>query len=92
MKYISSNEKVATVDASGKVSTLKGGTVTITASGEETANCNKPTQAAYTLTVKKRTTTITLAATTVNGVYGGQITAPRSWPAVWEVVFPLPPT
>ena len=78
VKYSSSNEAVAKVDANGKVTTLKGGTVTITAAGEETANCNKPTAATYTLTVKKRAATITLAATTVNGVYGGQITAPKA--------------
>ena len=78
VKYSSSNETVAKVEANGKVTTLKSGTVTITASGEETANCNKPTAATYTLTVKKRAATITLAATTVNGVYGGQITAPKA--------------
>ena len=78
VKYTSSNEAVATVDANGKVTTLKGGTATISATGDETANCNKPTQASYTLTVKKRTATITLAATTVNGVYGGQIAAPKA--------------
>ena len=78
VKYTSSDATVATVDANGKVTTLKSGTVTITASGEETANCNKPTAATYTLTVKKRTATIALAATTVNGVFGGQITAPTA--------------
>ena len=42
------------------VTTVAGGTVTITASGDATANCNKPTSASYVLTVKKLTATITV--------------------------------
>ena len=76
--YTSSNNDVATVDDNGKVTTKAGGTVTITASGEETANCNKPTPAIYTLTVKKREATITLAADEVSGTYGGTIEAPKA--------------
>ncbi len=52
VSYASSNEKVATVDAKGKVTILAEGTTTITASSEETSTYKAGT-ASYTLTVKK---------------------------------------
>jgi uncharacterized protein YjdB len=79
VNYASSNTDVATVNATtGEVTVIAAGTTTITASGAATANCNAPTAATYTLTVNKKTATITLAATTVNGTYGGTITAPKA--------------
>ena len=79
VNYASSNQAVATVNATtGEVTIVAAGTTTITASGAATANCNAPTAATYTLTVNKKTATITLAATTVSGTYGGTITAPKA--------------
>ena len=74
--YSSSDESVATIAADGKVTVKKAGTVTFTASGAATSNCNAPTAASYKLTIKKRTTTLAVASATVEGVYGGTVTAP----------------
>ena len=78
VKFASSDETVATVDATGKVTVKAAGTVTITASGDATANCNKPASVSYTLKVNKKTAAIELAATTVNGTWGESITAPKA--------------
>ena len=75
--FTSSNETVATIDNEGKVTVLAAGEVTFTASGAATNNCNEPTAASYTLTIKKHTATLALSATSVSGVYGGQIEAPE---------------
>ena len=75
--FTSSNETVATIDNEGKVTVLAAGEVTLTASGAATNNCNEPTAASYTLTIKKHTATLALSATSVSGVYGGQIEAPE---------------
>ena len=74
--YKSSNEKVATIAKDGKVTVVAAGEVTFTASGAATKNCNEPTAASYKLTIKKRTATLTLAAASVEGVYGGKAEAP----------------
>ena len=75
--YTSSDEKVAKIDADGKVTIVAAGEVTFTASGAATNNCNEPTAASYKLTIKKRTATFTLSAASASGVYGGQIEAPE---------------
>ena len=75
--FTSSDETVATIDNEGKVTVLAAGEVTLTASGAATNNCNEPTAASYTLTIKKHTATLALSATSVSGVYGGQIEAPE---------------
>lgn len=75
--YKSSNTKVATVSADGKLTIVAAGVVTITASGAETANCYEATPASYELTIKKKTCTLTLSAAEVSGVYGGTATAPE---------------
>lgn len=75
--YKSSDAKIATVDADGKVTVVAAGVVAITASGAETANCYEATPASYELTIKKKTCTLTLSAAEVSGVYGGTATAPE---------------
>lgn len=75
--YKSSNTKVATVSADGKLTIVAAGVVAITASGAETANCYEATPASYELTIKKKTCTLTLSAAEVSGVYGGTATAPE---------------
>lgn len=77
MAYKSSNTKVATVAADGKLTIVAAGVVTITASGAETANCYEATPASYELTIKKKTSSLTLSANEINGIYGGKITAPE---------------
>ena len=74
--YTSSDETVAKIASNGKVTVIAAGEVTLTAKGEATANCNAPTAASYKLTIKKQTVTLTIASTTVEGVYGGKINAP----------------
>jgi uncharacterized protein YjdB len=76
VNFASSDETVATVDATGKVTVKSVGTVTITASADATDNCNKPASVSYTLKVNKRTAIIELAEATVNGTWGESITAP----------------
>ena len=53
VSYASSNTGIATVDADGQVTLLAPGSATITARGEETANC-LATEASYEVTVKLR--------------------------------------
>ncbi len=48
--YTSSDEEIATVDADGKVTAKQAGSVTITATGAETANC-KEASAQYVLNI-----------------------------------------
>lgn len=55
--YESSNQTVATVDATGKVTILKAGSAVITATAAETADHEQAT-ATYTLTVEKKTVTV----------------------------------
>ena len=50
--YKSSDTNVATIAADGTITVLAAGTVKFTASGAATNNCNKPTAASYTLTIK----------------------------------------
>ena len=74
--YSSSDTNIATVAANGTVTVKAAGEVTITASGAETNNCNAPTAASYKLTIKKKTTTLSIASAQVEGVYGGTVNNP----------------
>ena len=51
--YAINNSDIAEFDADGQLIVKAVGIVTITASGVETTNCNKPTAASYTLTINK---------------------------------------
>ncbi|MBR1558147.1 MAG: Ig-like domain-containing protein [Prevotella sp.] len=76
VKYTSNNTGVATVDANGKVTVLAAGTVKITAAGPETANCYEATAATYTLTIKKKASSIVASTIVVEGIYGGTVDEP----------------
>ena len=76
VSYSSSDTNIATVAANGTVTVKAAGEVTITASGAETNNCNAPTAASYKLTIKKKTTTLSIASAQVEGVYGGTVNNP----------------
>lgn len=76
VKYTSSNTAIATVDADGKVSVLAAGSVKITAQGPETNNCYEATKASYTLTIKKKTSSIAASSVIIEGIFGGTVDEP----------------
>ena len=74
LSYKSSNTKVATVSADGKVTAIGTGTAKITISSEETENCNAATKE-VTINVAKGSQTISLTSTkttTITKTVGGK--------------------
>ncbi len=73
--YESSDETIATVDNEGKVTIVKAGEVTITATGAANDNYNEAT-ARYTLTIAKAEATMSFAPNAFTIVEGQEFTAP----------------
>ena len=73
--YSSSDQDIATVDNEGKVTIVKAGEVTITATGAENGNYNGAT-ASYTLTIAKANASMSFAPNAVTIVEGQEFTAP----------------
>ena len=73
--YESSNKNIATVDNEGKVTIVKAGEVTITATGAANDNYNEAT-ARYTLTIAKAEATLSFAPNAFTIVEGQEFTAP----------------
>ncbi|MBQ7587876.1 MAG: Ig-like domain-containing protein [Lachnospiraceae bacterium] len=68
----SSDEKIATVNSSGKVTAVKEGTATITV----TSNSNKDKSASCKVTVKSKPTGIVIKADDVSGAAGSTVSVP----------------
>ena len=75
VSYESSDENIATVDNEGKVTIVKAGEVTITATGAANDNYNEAT-ARYTLTIAKAEATMSFAPNAITIVEGQEFTAP----------------
>ena len=73
--YESSDKNIATVDNEGKVTIVKAGEVTITATGAANDNYNEAT-ARYTLTIAKAEATMSFAPNAFTIVEGQEFTAP----------------
>lgn len=73
--YESSDDNIATVDNEGKVTIVKAGEVTITATGAANDNYNEAT-ARYTLTIAKAEATLSFAPNAFTIVEGQEFTAP----------------
>ena len=90
VQYASSDEQIATVSQSGKVTALAIGEVTITATGAETSNCYEAQQAQYQLTITDPSgiSTITYDATGTGKAYdlnGRKINLPTARKGVYIV-------
>ena len=75
VSYESSDDNIATVDNEGKVTIVKAGEVTITATGAANDNYNEAT-ARYTLTIAKAEATLSFAPNAITIVEGQKFTAP----------------
>lgn len=73
--YTSSDAEVATVDASGVITVIKAGTVTIKATVAATDTHNEGS-AEYTLTINKAERIISFKNKTLSGIVGAAFTAP----------------
>ena len=73
--YTSSDETVATVDASGAVTVIKAGQTTITATVAATET-HETASAEYTLTVKKAARNLSFSPTSVTATLGKAFTSP----------------
>lgn len=90
VQYASSDEQIATVSQSGKVTALAIGEVTITATGAETSNCYEAQQAQYQLTITDPSgiSTITYDATGTGKAYdlnGRKVNLPTARKGVYIV-------